>query len=268
MIDLRSRIPSGYTGRFTIPNLDEVEAIAVHHSVSGWVWNPLTQQYTGQAWNEAVDVPQEVEIAHLLAIDRWHTSQGYGGFGYHMAAFPSGRRYLCGSLNTARAHVASLNKYFLGLVLIGDFTDAVPLDTHLVAASGCVGYAWGELGRELPCVAHRMIRLQNTTCPGNRWREWLPLIEKEEDMITIEQEIAYKEALGEELEFIDNCLSFADDLRFHERELAFCTWPRGPGFGTPPPDWETFRRMAPTYRALITAAERGLERCSIYGRPG
>lgn len=181
MIDLRSRIPSGHTGRFAIPNLDEVEGIAVHHSVSGWVWNPLTQWSTCH-WNDAVDIPSGLEVAHLLAIDRWHSppNNDWGGFGYHVAAFASGRVYLVGSLNTVRAHVASLNKRFMGLVLIGDLTDAVPLESHLEAAKEGMAFIRTFYGRALPPAPHRTIRLQNTTCPGDRWQEWMPLLEKEE----------------------------------------------------------------------------------------
>lgn len=259
MIDLRSRIPSGYTGRFTIPNLDEVEGIAVHHSVSGGDWGWLAHDRT-----------QKEEVNHLLAIDRWHSppNNNWGGFGYHVAAFASGRVYLAGSLNTARAHVASLNKRFIGLVLIGDFTDAVPLESHLEAAREGVAFIRDFYGRALPLAPHRMIRLQNTTCPGNRWREWMPLLEKEEDMITIEQEMTYKRGLEEELTYINECLAWANELRAFGQELACCTYPRGPGFGDPPPDWKTFRKMKLAYQELKEAAEKGLERCSIYGRAG
>ena len=176
MIDLRHLIPSGQTGRFIIPNLDEVEGIAIHHSVSGWAWNPLTQRYTGQAWNDAVDAPPEAEVAHLLAIDRWHSlpNNDWGGFGYHLAAFASGRLYLCGSLNTARAHVAGLNKRFNGLVLIGDFTNGVPRQSHLEAAREGVAFIRAFHRRTLPVEAHRLIRNQNTTCPGELYYKWVP----------------------------------------------------------------------------------------------
>jgi len=175
VIDLRDRIPSGYTGRFIIPDLEEVEGIAIHHSVSGWVWNPLTQRYTCH-WNDAVDVDPRVEVAHLLAIDRWHSppNNDFGGFGYHLAAFASGRWYLCGSLNTVRAHVVDLNSRFNGLVLIGDFSNAVPRESHLEAAREGVAFIRAFHGRTLPVEAHRLIRRQNTTCPGEEYYKWVP----------------------------------------------------------------------------------------------
>ena len=192
VIDLRASIPSGYTGRFIILNLDDVEGIAVHHSVSGWAWNPLTQRYTGQAWNDAVDAPPEAEVAHLLAIDRWHSlpNNDWGGFGYHLAAFASGRLYLCGSLNTARAHVAGLNKRFNGLVLIGDFTNGVPRQSHLEAAREGVAFIRAFHSRTLPVESHRLIRNQNTTCPGELYYKWVPGLNeaKEDDMAFTEED--------------------------------------------------------------------------------
>ena len=184
MIDIRDRIPSGYTGRYEL-NMANVEAVVIHHSVSGMA-------SSGIHWNDYADAPVEQETEHLLAIDRWHSppNNNWGGFGYHAAAFASGRAYLVGSYNTARAHVASQNNKFVGVVLIGDFTDSVPTERHVQAAKQGVADIRAFYGRRLPVKAHRVVQLPQypTSCPGNKFQVWVPRLEEEEAMPTFTEE--------------------------------------------------------------------------------
>lgn len=94
------------------------DALVLHHSVTA-------QHYTDMS----------AELQHIRAIDRYHHSQGYGGFGYNAAVFESGRVYVVGDGSGARAHVAGLNGVLEGCVMIGDYSSApVPLGITLGVA--------------------------------------------------------------------------------------------------------------------------------------
>lgn len=262
MIDIRHRIPSGHSGRFTIPNLDEVEGIAVHHSVSGWVWNPETRKYTCR-WNDAVDVSQEVEVAHLLAIDRWHSlpNNDWGGFGYHVAAFASGRWYYVGSLNTARAHVVGLNKRFNGLVLIGDFTSTVPCESHLAGAKEGVTFIREFHGR-IPVEAHRLIRNQATTCPGKTWPQWGPKLE-EEPMEIQDDFAALRELEGAFMSIPEE----AHQVR-RRHQMATLAAIRHSQHESPEVEMARWKTLNVAYENEIRAIREAQERCRVHGRPG
>ncbi len=153
-IDVRDRMTLGRSGRYEL-DPRRVRAIAIHHSVSG------------PQWTAPPDETQDDEIAHLQAIDRAHVAKGYGGFGYHLAAFVSGRWYYCGDLGGARAHVASLNSELIGVVLIGDFSGRGATGSLLIAAGAAVRFARSAYpGR--PINGHGALALPQfpTSCPG------------------------------------------------------------------------------------------------------
>lgn len=140
-------------GRFALER-DRLAGIALHHSVSGDSIAP--------------DAGETQEIAHLQAIDRYHIEQGFGGIGYHMAVFASGRIYLTGSLEGARAHVAGRNHELLGLVGIGTFTERLPSQQQAIALRRAVAMLREATGRALSVRGHREWALpgQGTVCPG------------------------------------------------------------------------------------------------------
>src|SRR3990167_7865600 len=140
-IDVRDRMGQGFTGWRPI-GPDTVIGIAVHHSVSGGLFFTAAQMTVDD------------ELNHLLMIDAYHVSKGWGGFAYHLAAFPSGRYYLCGSLNGARAHVYKRNHDLVGVVLIGDFTAAAPPRAQRQAAGRCLAYI-GAVYPGRPVKGHR-----------------------------------------------------------------------------------------------------------------
>src|SRR3990167_4261700 len=80
-IDVRDRRGRGFTGWRPI-GPDTVIGIAVHHSVSGGLFFTAAQMTVDD------------ELNHLLMIDAYHVSKGWGGFAYHLAAFPSSRCFL------------------------------------------------------------------------------------------------------------------------------------------------------------------------------
>lgn len=161
-------------GRYALISADVI-GIAIHHSVTAGTF------YMGASITE-LD-----ELAHLEMIDRYHASLGWGGFGYHLAAFPSGRLFLCGNLNGARAHVASRNHELVGLVLIGTFTATAPGPRQLSAAAEGVAFM-RRIYPERPIGPHRYWALPEypTSCPGDTWLTWMHWLDvplpEEDDM--------------------------------------------------------------------------------------
>ena len=128
-----------------------IHGIAIHHSVT-----------TGNAaWGEAE------ELGHIQTIDRYHVQIEYGGFGYHLAAFPSGRSYLCGDLAGQRAHVASRNHELIGIVAIGNFVGGLPAPPQMNAIMDCITYTRQVVGVH-PVKGHNEWALpgQGTACAG------------------------------------------------------------------------------------------------------
>ncbi len=173
MIDARAYVTNP-AGRYYSP-LSDVIGIAIHHSVTwGDVINP--EGHT-----------EDQEIQHIVQIDDYHASQGWGGFGYHLASFPSGRLYLCGDLDGARAHVASRNHELRGVVFIGDFTSRDPGPAQLAAGAEAVALVRQAAGRPLALAGHRAWALPEypTSCPGDRLAGRLSELEptpEEDDM--------------------------------------------------------------------------------------
>lgn len=121
---------------------------AIHHSVS--------PDFTGATRTQ--------EIEHLDNIADYHLQKFNREFGYHAAAFPSGRGYICGDYDTMRAHVCERNHRYLGLVFIGTFTQRKPLKAQLDAAREIVSASG------LPVIGpHRNLQgpsCSPTVCPG------------------------------------------------------------------------------------------------------
>jgi len=174
-IDVRNRMTDGGVGRSPLDPA-QVIGIAIHHSV--------TTSYTRAS--------VEQEIDHLLSIDRYHSGQGWGGIGYHLAVFPSGRYYLCGSLDGARAHVAFRNHELIGIVLIGDFSTQPPPLLQLDAGAQAVAFV-RRTYPDRPIKGHRDWALPQypTACPGGTYKSWLSYLNgppaKEQDMIYLVQ---------------------------------------------------------------------------------
>lgn len=142
--------------RYVRPTTD---GIAIHHTVGQTAFPD--KNFNGTTMDE--------EIAHIVAINEYHITKGYGGFGYNGIAFESGRCYVVGQMNGARAHVANHNNHLLGLVAAGTFTDnAMPMGLFLALAR-MVKAAWVVYGQVL--VGGHMEFVTDpawaTSCPGN-----------------------------------------------------------------------------------------------------
>jgi hypothetical protein len=152
------------TGEVTNPNgwapLGTVIGLAIHHTVT-----------TISPWATEAE-----ERAHIRAIDRYHVSKGWQGFGYHYAVFPSARVYRCGW--GSRAHVANRNHELVGIAFVGDLSARVPSPFEEGAAAEAVRDAWQRIGREVPVKGHRdwvVDPAWATSCPG-RGVEVIPAI--------------------------------------------------------------------------------------------
>lgn len=161
MIDARQHVTLP-EGRFRLDRA-KVLGIAIHHSVTA----------------EPAPSSVERELAHIRAIDRFHVEKNYGGHGYHIDCFPSGRWYLCGELDGARAHVASRNHELIGICAIGTFTEGFPGAEQMAASAEAIRYVRGFYGRPLPVAGHNDWALpgQGTVCAGRLngfdWSPWL-----------------------------------------------------------------------------------------------
>lgn len=131
--------------------VQNVIGFVVHHSVTAMPAN----------------ASEAAERQHIQVIDRYHLSLGWGGFGYHACAFPSGRAYMCGDLNSQRAHVKGRNHELIGVVAVGTFTDALPGQPQMSAIQECLNEFRKPYGG-LPARGHGQWALpgEGTACPG------------------------------------------------------------------------------------------------------
>lgn len=159
---------NGLALRFSLLHKESVTDIAVHHMTGT---GPPPDATSGQ------------EIGFLGGIDRFHRNiRGLDGIGYHVVPMASGRIYVVSRLDRYGAGVAFENNHLLHLALPGDYSTELPSPEHLSACREAVRYIYEYLGREVPTTPHRF--WGNTTCPGDRWAEWVPQLARieEDDM--------------------------------------------------------------------------------------
>lgn len=101
--------------RYTRPGTD---GLAIHHTVAQTEFPD--KNANGTSLDEMV--------AHIKAIDAYHVSKGYDGFGYNAIVFRDGTVCTVGPSAGGRAHVAFENNHLAGLAMAGTFSDEeVPL---------------------------------------------------------------------------------------------------------------------------------------------
>lgn len=159
MIDFRSRLKDRGAGRGT---RTATIGIAWHHTA---------------AFYPAAKLTEADEVAHILMIEQYHISLGYGVFAYHGIAFASGRAYLTGNLDALRSHVASRNHELIGFVVAGDYSNSSPPPLALRALAEFRVLVTGRLGA-LPERGHGDWALPQyaTSCPGAQRALWIPKI--------------------------------------------------------------------------------------------
>jgi hypothetical protein len=149
--------PVGY------PPRQITEAIAVHHSAVNLGGVPMDA---------------EAERQYLIGIHNYHVAKGFGGIGYHVAVFPSGRAYRFGDENHQRAGVWTQNWRLAHVVLIGDFTYARPAEAQLAGGRRVIAFLRYGYG-PIPYDSHRGLARTDdpTACPGDTWLEWRGALE-------------------------------------------------------------------------------------------
>jgi hypothetical protein len=154
--DIRGQLPdvtSPQYGKFGPRPLSAINYLAIHHTA-------------GPAWQSA----QAIYDYHVK-------NNGWSGIGYSYLIYPNGAVRYVGSLETSRANVADHNDEVAGIAFVGTFTDAVPTDAALASGARLVKALRAFLGRRVPVVPHR--HFGGTICPGNRWQEWLGVLDDE-----------------------------------------------------------------------------------------
>lgn len=152
MIDLRSVYPNTYDRR----PLDAISTVVYHHS-------------TG-------DIPTDEDGARRLldVIYREHAvNRGWPGIGYGYAISPLGETYRLNDLESISNHVSDHNRYTVGVVFLGDYSDSAPSDAALWAASRLHYSLEIDLGRQLAVVGHAELNPASSEfCPSKKWHNW------------------------------------------------------------------------------------------------
>lgn len=89
------------------------------------------------------------------------------GIGYNWLAFPSGRIYYVGDVETQRAAVKDQNHHIVACALVGNFTEVYPTGSQLDAVRSFRLENWGEL----TVRPHRYYG--GTVCPGDTFEAWI-----------------------------------------------------------------------------------------------
>ena len=138
-------------------------AISIHHTVT-----------------MAASEDREEERDHVHVIDNYHQSLGWGGIGYHVLVFPSGRLYQSHANNRIpRAGVAHRNGEIVHLAFVGDFTATQPTAAAIAGAREAIALLRQEYG-DIPLMAHREVATPDypTACPGDNYRAWIGQLEE------------------------------------------------------------------------------------------
>lgn len=185
LVDARQHVtqPNGWTDCNPIGH-------AIHHTVTMMLSPNATQQD---------------EINQIQAIDAYHVDQGFGGFGYHTITFPSGRSYLTGTWNRARAHVMYRNHELVGSVAAGTFTNDLAPPAIVEGLRECVIAARVIFRREMPVRGHGTWAdpRSPSSCPG-RIREQInsivqPTPVEEDDMLNAEDKAWISQEIAKQL---------------------------------------------------------------------
>jgi hypothetical protein len=146
------------------------------------------------------------ELDSIMAVHNYHRDvMAFGGHGYHAACFESGRWWLVNAnTDIARAGVGNRNTKLYHIAAYGTYSNSVPPDGMLYALSSALEFARDRYG-DKPWGGHRDYMLPGfeTTCPGNKWQEWVPTLGQEEEDMSPEDR--------EWFELIKNVLSYVRD---------------------------------------------------------
>lgn len=160
LLSLRSLTDANPVG---YPPREFTEAIAFHHSAVKL---------------DGVPMDVDAEEQYLIGIHNYHVAKGFGGIGYHVAIFPSGRGYRFGDEDHQRAGVKALNWKLVHVCLIGDFTHEPPTEAQLAGGRDAIDFLRDSYG-QIPYDGHKSLARPDdpTACPGDTWPEWRGALE-------------------------------------------------------------------------------------------
>lgn len=182
VISLAGRPYVGLGYRWRDP--DGLDAQGVHHTVSGGDWS-------GWALERSIDE----EIAHALAIARYHDSLGLGGCGYTDLVFASGRIYNMGPPEQQRAGIGGgHNRHVYSWAFVGNLDLAWPSPAAMLSGGWLIQDIRQRLGKDqatMPARGHKEFVAGTswaTACPGKLYREWMPRLMEAANMVAEEEE--------------------------------------------------------------------------------
>lgn len=153
VIDVTARFPILREWPRSTMSLNLVDAIVIHHTAG----DPREGE---SLLLPASEMSMEDELNHIAVIHLYHKSKGFGGFGYHIIVFPSGRAYLVTPLDQWGAHVALQNDHLYGIAFAGSFYDKLPGEPQMAGGREAIAY----IPKELPIRPH--LYWGGTACPG------------------------------------------------------------------------------------------------------
>jgi hypothetical protein len=176
-------------------NPDDVDAIVIHHTAI----DPRSTEPEVALLFPASEMSEEDELNHIRVIHLYHKSLGWGGFAYHIIAFPSGHSYLVVPLSQWGAHVGGKNDTKYGIVAADDLSEKVPPLPQQYAVVEGIDLIDAHLRRQVYVGPHR--EFSATSCPGAYWWQWVPqlrILAKEEDNVKELTEALHRILTGKE----------------------------------------------------------------------
>lgn len=150
--------------------LSQVRWIVVHHDAA--IMPPGDLDFSGSSLDEDLErlaIIWDVGLANL-----------WGGFPYHLVVSPNARLFWCRNLDTYGAQIWGLNNISIGIALMGNFMQGMPVGKQLcTAANGYLAF-WEKTGWLVEPKGHRELALpgHTTQCPGDTYQTWMPTILK------------------------------------------------------------------------------------------
>lgn len=147
MIDLRGKLPTHKTKRYSNRKLTDIRSIAIHHSLT----------FTGS--------PEAFATYHV-------NTNGWPGIAYTFVVQRDGTVYKCWDPEKVTYHVGNSNKHALGICMVGDFRTQQPTPEQYQATL--------ELVRQLQKVIPSAQQIKgHSEYPGYSWKA-CPVIDMNE----------------------------------------------------------------------------------------
>lgn len=163
-------------------------AVVIHHDAVAF--KDEDKNFNGSTLDESLDRLKVIYDYHRNVNGvRDPSGASWNGIGYHIAIDPAGRAFLCGALDTHRAHTlgsivgtgglaAEINEVAIGIVFLGNYADSLaqdgkplpplldrPTKEAIATLVGLIDFLLAGLGRQLEVHPHKFYQ-PDTVCPG------------------------------------------------------------------------------------------------------